>query len=124
MEDDTKERKRKKKIKKHSHKTKKRKRAKQERNSDEDVSSDGELQWVESTSLEDSTKKQPASVTKREDWMTMHLGPSSGSLAELTHRRKLEEEKEVVTEVHCMYIHDLYDVRIHVRKFLYRAHMG
>ena len=100
MEDDIKERKRKKKkSKKHSHKTKKMKRAKQESNSDEDGSSDGELQWVESTSFEDSTNKQPTSVPKREDWMTMHLGPSSGSLAELTHRRKLEEKKEDVTEV-------------------------
>ena len=84
------------------------KRAKQERNSDEDGSSDGELQWVESTSFEDSTEKQPTSVPMREDWMTMHLGPSSGSLAELTHRRKLKDEKEDVTEVYMicmMYVH-------------------
>lgn len=102
MEDDTKERKRKKKSKKRSHKLKKMKRAKKESNSDEDGSSEGELQWVDSTSLEDSTKKQSSSVLKREDWMTTYLGPSSGSLAELTHRRKLEEEKEDVTEV-CTY---------------------
>ena len=109
MEDGTKERKRKKKSKKHSHKTKKVKRTKHESsNSDDNVSSEGELQWMESVNQEGSAKKQPPSVPKREDWMMMRLGPSSGSLAELTHRREVEEgdrskkDAEVCRSVVCV----------------------
>ena len=97
--EDGRERKRKKKSKKHSNKSKKMKRAKHESDSDEDGSSEGELQWVESTSHEGSTKTQPPNMPKREDWMMMHLSPSSGSLAELTRRKKVDEDKIDVKEV-------------------------
>ena len=97
MEDELSKRKRKKKDKKHSSKTKKMKRDRGI--SDEDASSEGELQWVESTSLiakKDVTRTQSSrehNTPKRDDWMTVPLSPSSGSLTELTHRKAIKEDR-------------------------------
>lgn len=85
------ERKRKKKSKKHSKKVKKMKPSKHENNSDEADSSEDELQWVEST--------QSSCVPKREDWMMFQMSPSAGSLAELTRRKEVEDNKKDVTDV-------------------------
>ena len=97
MEHDLTERKRKKKYKKRSSKTKKIKRDRSPPGGgDDNVSSEGELQWVESTGPATSTSGVQSSedhVLKRDSWMTVPLSPSSGSLTELSRRKTVKEDK-------------------------------
>jgi hypothetical protein len=99
MELDLNERKRKKKCKKHSSKTKKVKRDKIVPD-DDDASSEGELEWVESTG---SNIVQSYRVPKRDDWMTVPLTPSSGSLTELAYRKTVKGDRNDDIEVHLLF---------------------
>ena len=92
------ERKRKKKCKKHSGKAKRRKREKFVPD-DDDASSEGELQWVESTGPALLQSHVPKPRLKRDDWMTAPLSPSSGSLTELAHRKTIENDRNDDIEV-------------------------
>lgn len=93
MERDFIERKRKKKCKKHSSKTKKVKRDRSV--PDDDASSEGELEWVESTGPRPATVQSSGEphVPKRDSWMTVPLSPSAGSLTELAHRKTVKEDR-------------------------------
>ena len=96
MEHDLTERKRKKKYKKHSGKAKRRKREKFVPD-DDDASSEGELQWVESTGPALVQSHVPKPRLKHDDWMTAPL--SSGSLTELAHRKTIENDRNDDIEV-------------------------
>lgn len=104
IDDDGKQRKRKKKSRKVRGKTKKMKPPRDESSSSEVSSSEGEPQWVESTSHITEKEIPPSSVPKRDDWMMTRLSPSSGSLVELTHRKKIDEDRkedDIVCKVLC-----------------------
>lgn len=101
MEHDLTERKRKKKCKKYISKTKKRKREKCVPD-DDSASSEGELQWVESTGPALVQSHVPKPRPKRDNWMTAPLSPSSGSLTELAHRKTVEDDRNDDIEVLIM----------------------
>ena len=111
------DRKKKKSKKEHKkHKKHKTKTSKHRRKKDEDASSSAssdsetEAMWVEKTA-----EKEPESseaphddgdggrgTLKREDWMTMALGPSARSMAVLTGRRETQETKEEEEKKVCV----------------------
>ena len=69
---------------------------------DDDASSEGELQWVESTGLATIQSSGEHRVPKRDNWMTVPLSPSSGSLTELAHRKTVEEDRNNDLKVRSM----------------------
>ena len=104
------ERKKKKKSKKEhkKHKKHKTKTSKRRRQNDDDASSSAssdsetEAMWVEKTAKSEPEPQGPSQSDgdsgsgslKREDWMTMAVGPSARSMALLTGRRDTEEKRE------------------------------